>query len=82
MEFGVLGSIEVRRGADVVQIGSRNERKLLTALLVDVNSVVSTSRLIDVLSADNPPALTATPSRPISPADAGDSGRPPCPLLS
>ncbi len=44
MEFRVLGSIEVRRGGEVVQIGSRNERKLLAALLVDVNSVVPTSR--------------------------------------
>ena len=56
MEFWVLGSLEVRRGDDVVQIGSRNERKLLTALLVDANSVVSTSRLIEVLWADDPPA--------------------------
>ncbi len=31
MEFRVLGSLEVRRGDDVVHIGSRNERKLLTA---------------------------------------------------
>ena len=55
MEFRVLGSIEVRRGGDIVPIGSRNERKLLTALLVDANSVVSTSRLIEVLWADDPP---------------------------
>ena len=55
MEFRVLGSIEVRRGGGVVQIGSRNERKLLTALLVDANSVVSTSRLIEVVWADDPP---------------------------
>ncbi len=56
MEFRVLGLIEVRRGDDVVQIGSRNERKLLAALLVDANSVVSTSRLIEALWADDPPA--------------------------
>ncbi|MBW3555357.1 MAG: winged helix-turn-helix domain-containing protein [Actinobacteria bacterium] len=55
MEFRVLGSIEVRRGGDVVQIGSPNERKLLTALLVDANSVVSTSRLIEILWDDDPP---------------------------
>ena len=41
MGFRVLGSLEARRGDDVVQIGSRNERKVLTALLVDANSVVS-----------------------------------------
>ncbi len=55
MEFRVLGSIEVRRGGDIVPIGSRNERKLLTALLVDANSVVSTSRLIEVVWADDSP---------------------------
>lgn len=55
MEFRVLGSIEVRRGDDVVQIGSRNERKLLAALLVDANSVVSTPRLIEVVWADDSP---------------------------
>ncbi|HEV2069922.1 MAG TPA: BTAD domain-containing putative transcriptional regulator [Acidimicrobiales bacterium] len=55
MEFRVLGSIEVRRGGDIVPIGSRNERKLLTALLVDANSVVSTSRLIEIVWAGDPP---------------------------
>lgn len=55
MEFRVLGSLDVRRGDDVVVIGSSNERKLLTALLVDANAVVSTTRLIEVLWGDDPP---------------------------
>lgn len=55
MEFRVLGSLDVRRGDDVVIIGSSNERKLLTALLVDANAVVSTARLIEVLWGDDPP---------------------------
>lgn len=55
MEFRVLGALEVRRGADLVEVGSRNERKVLAALLVDANSVVSTSRLIEVLWGDDPP---------------------------
>jgi predicted ATPase/DNA-binding SARP family transcriptional activator len=55
MQFRVLGSIEVRRGDDLVDIGSSNERKVLAALLVDANAVVSTSRLIDVLWGDDPP---------------------------
>ncbi|MEA2972702.1 MAG: hypothetical protein QOG82_1160, partial [Actinomycetota bacterium] len=46
MHFRVLGSLEVRRGDDLVDIGSSNERKVLAALLVDANAVVSTSRLI------------------------------------
>ena len=56
MEFRVLGSLEVRRGDDLVDIGSSNERKVLAALLVHANAVVSTSRLIDVLWGDDPPA--------------------------
>ena len=56
MEFRVLGSLEVRRGDDLVDIGSSNERKVLAALLVDANDVVSTSRLIEVLWGDDPPA--------------------------
>src|SRR5687768_15032608 len=55
MQVRVLGSLEVRRGDELVEIGSSNERKLLAALLVDVNAVVSTSRLIDVLWGDDPP---------------------------
>ncbi len=55
MQFRVLGSLEVRRGDDLVDIGSSNERKVLAALLVDANAVVSTSRLIEVLWGDDPP---------------------------
>jgi predicted ATPase/DNA-binding SARP family transcriptional activator len=56
MHFRVLGSLEVGRGNDLVDIGSSNERKILTALLVEANAVVSTSRLIDVVWGENPPA--------------------------
>ena len=56
MQLRVLGSLEVRRGDDLVDIGSSNERKVLAALLVDANAVVSTSRLIEVLWGDDPPA--------------------------
>ena len=55
MQFRVLGSLEVRQGDDLVEIGSSNERKVLAALLVDANAVVSTSRLIEVLWGDDPP---------------------------
>jgi DNA-binding SARP family transcriptional activator len=56
MQFRVLGALEIRRGDEVVDIGSSNERKILAALLVDANAVVSTSRLIEVLWGDHPPA--------------------------
>ena len=38
MRFGVLGSLEVRRGDDLVDIGSGSERRILAALLVDTNA--------------------------------------------
>src|SRR5688572_11384186 len=56
MQFRVLGSLEVRRGDDLVDIGSFNERRILAALLVNANAVVPTSRLIEVLWGDEPPA--------------------------
>ena len=56
MQFRVLGSLEVWRGDDLVDIGSSSERKVLAALLVHANAVVSTSRLIEVLWGDDPPA--------------------------
>ena len=56
LQFGVLGSLEVRRGNDLVDIGSSNERRILAALLVDANAVVSTSRLIAAVWGDDPPA--------------------------
>ena len=56
MQLRVLGSLEVRRGDVLVDVGSSNERKVLAALLVDANAVVSTSRLVEVLWGDDPPA--------------------------
>ena len=56
MQLRVLGSLEVGRGDVLVDVGSSNERKVLAALLVDANAVVSTSRLIDVVWGDDPPA--------------------------
>lgn len=70
MEFRVLGSLEVRRGDEIVSIGSSNERKLLAALLVGADAVVSTARLIEVLWATTRPRRTATPFRPTSPGFA------------
>jgi predicted ATPase/DNA-binding SARP family transcriptional activator len=54
MEFRVLGPLDVR-AEPVAAIGSRMERALLTALVVNANSVVSADRLIEVLWGDEPP---------------------------
>jgi predicted ATPase/DNA-binding SARP family transcriptional activator len=57
MEFRVLGALEVRRGDDPVAVGSRKERALLAALLVNANAVVPSDRLIDVLwGGESPPS--------------------------
>src|SRR3954467_3194959 len=55
MEFGVLGPLIVRRADRDATIGSRQQRRLLTALLVSAGTVVSTDRLADGLWGDEPP---------------------------
>jgi hypothetical protein len=58
MEFGVLGSLEVRlSGADgeQVAVGGPRVRALLTLLLLEPGRVVRTDRLIDGLYGAEPP---------------------------
>lgn len=61
MEFGVLGPLVVESAGRVSAIGSRQQRRLLTALLVHSGTVVSTDRLIDMLWGDGAPTA-AVPS--------------------
>lgn len=49
VEYRVLGSLEVRRGDDVVDIGGYKQRALMALLLINANTVVSTDRIIDEL---------------------------------
>ena len=60
MRYRLLGSVEVY-GDDgqLLPIGGRSERVLLTVLALHANRAVSTDRLIDALWGDDPPA-TAT----------------------
>ena len=51
----VLGPLEVVRDGDQVRLGSTQQRRLLAALLVHANDVVSSDRLIDVLWGDDAP---------------------------
>jgi predicted ATPase/class 3 adenylate cyclase len=51
----VLGPLEVVREGEPVRLGSAQQRRLLTALLIHANEVVSSDRLIDVLWGDDPP---------------------------
>lgn len=56
MRFGILGPLEVRDEQGVVQLGAAKQRALLGVLLLHVNETVSTSRLIDELWGEQPPA--------------------------
>ncbi len=49
VKYGVLGSLEVRRDGDVVDLGGFKQRALMALLLIQANSVVSTDRIIDDL---------------------------------
>ncbi|MGH9025016.1 MAG: AfsR/SARP family transcriptional regulator, partial [Acidimicrobiia bacterium] len=53
MEFRVLGPLEVHVSGQQVIIGSSKQRALLTALLVNANSVVATDRLVNLLWRDD-----------------------------
>ena len=59
MEFGLLGPIEVRDGERLVGLPSRQVRRLLVALLLAPNRVVSTDRLYEVLWGAQPPESAA-----------------------
>jgi DNA-binding SARP family transcriptional activator len=52
--FGILGPLEVKRGATPVRIGGPRQRALLALLLCHANLVVSRDRLIDELLSDQP----------------------------
>ena len=56
LEYGILGPLEVRRGADVVPVAGGNQRKVLLALLLEPNRSVSREHLIDSLWGERPPA--------------------------
>ena len=60
MEFRILGPLEVVDGGRPLRLGGRNQRALLAHLLLNVDEVVSTDRLIDALWAENPPRTAPT----------------------
>ena len=56
MEFLILGPLEVRNGEHTVRLGAAKQRALLGVLLLHANETVSTSRLVDELWGERPPA--------------------------
>ncbi|GIG56944.1 SARP family transcriptional regulator [Longispora fulva] len=55
MEFRILGQVEVWRSGAQVPVPGTRQRRLLAALLLDLNRTVSVSRLIDMLWDAEPP---------------------------
>ncbi len=56
MEFLILGPLEVRNGEHTVRLGAAKQRALLGVLLLNANEAVSTTRLVDELWGEAPPA--------------------------
>jgi ABC-type transport system substrate-binding protein/DNA-binding SARP family transcriptional activator len=54
LTFGILGPLEVKRGATLVRVGGPRQRALLALLLCHANRVVSRDQLIDELLGDQP----------------------------
>ncbi len=63
MEFRILGPLEVWDGGCEVSLGGRKPRALLALLLLHVNEVVSTDRLIDELWGEDSPERAAAALR-------------------
>jgi len=55
MEFGLLGSLAVRRDGMTVPVQRGNQRALLAALLLDANRVVATDQIAETLWGPGPP---------------------------
>jgi DNA-binding SARP family transcriptional activator len=60
VEFGVLGTLEVRAGDGPLPLGAPKQRAVLALLLLHANRVVSRERLIDELWGENPPETAVT----------------------
>src|SRR5918995_642276 len=60
LEFRILGPLEVLDEGDPVRLGGRNQRAVLALLLLRVNELVSTERLVDELWGEHPPRTATT----------------------
>ena len=69
----VLGPLEVVRDGERVRLGSGQQRRLLAALVVHANEVVSRDRLVDVLWGDGPPPSATHDAPGIGVAAAPDA---------
>jgi predicted ATPase/DNA-binding SARP family transcriptional activator len=63
VQYRVLGEVDVVVDGEVRQIGSPNQRLVLSALLAHPNAVVTTNALVAALWDDEPPASAASTLR-------------------
>jgi DNA-binding SARP family transcriptional activator len=63
VEYRILGPVEVRAAGVVTYVGGPRERRILVALLLNPDRVVSTHRLYEVLWGERPPLTAATQIR-------------------
>src|SRR5438067_8615515 len=60
LEFRILGPLEVTADGAPVAISGRNQRSLLTLLLLRANETVSSERLVNEIWGESPPRTVAT----------------------
>lgn len=60
LDFRILGSLEVSRGGELIPVTGRNQRALLTLLLLRANEVVSSERLVNEIWGEHPPRTAVT----------------------
>src|SRR5256885_16377591 len=60
LEFGILGPLEVRKEGVSAAISGRNQRSLLTLLLLRANETVSSERLVNEIWGEQPPKTAGT----------------------
>ncbi|WP_410653850.1 AfsR/SARP family transcriptional regulator [Amycolatopsis sp. cmx-4-54] len=56
MEFRILGPVQCRSGARALKLAGSRQERILAALLLGADRVVSVSRLVDVVWDEDPPA--------------------------
>ncbi|RSM52538.1 SARP family transcriptional regulator [Amycolatopsis sp. WAC 01376] len=56
MEFRILGPVQCRNGARALKLAGSRQERILAALLLGADRVVSVSRLVDVVWDEDPPA--------------------------
>ena len=60
LEFRILGPLEVTDGDETIALGGRNQRALLTLLLLRANEPLSVERLVDAIWGERAPRTATT----------------------